>query len=219
MKKYFIILIILALSGCSTTTKIANESVPTEKPIEDELIEEISKISLLDVVINEDPFDYAKRELSNQSSLKEIDKFVYSVASEGLKENQLSAVIDFNNFELISFERNNMNYLDNFILNWSEISFEIGECKYFLGSSTKNDCNEYTFDDKLMIIDGNIEMILRIFYPGYYHAKESFSLIEKLELMSKLSEYVVDNYAVDRMYDNSEFRDKVKNTIDFLNSR
>lgn len=215
MKKLLLVMLCLTLSGCNKIDqKSSKENVNLDEinHLYDSNTETLD--SILDNEINENPFEYA---LTNFPNVEEIDYYVYSVGNEGFKKDEFSTIIDFNNFEILAFTKQN-GLFSPMIFNWNEFTIEINDCTFYLGNvNTQSNCSSMRFENIQTETNGLLEMLLRIFYPNYYQAKENFTFENNILLSQKLNKYLISNVKLNFDFDNTEYKNLIKNTMQKYN--
>ncbi|MEA4874308.1 hypothetical protein [Anaerorhabdus sp.] len=215
MKKLLLVMLCLTLSGCNKIDqKSSKENVNLDEinHLYDSNTETLD--SILDNEINENPFEYA---LTNFQNVEEIDYYVYSVGNEGFKKDEFSTIIDFNNFEILVFTKQN-GLFSPMIFNWNEFTIEINDCTFYLGNvNTQSNCSNIKFENVQTEINGVLEMLLRIFYPNYYQTKENFTFENNILLIQKLNKYLISNVKLNFDFDNTEYKNLIKNTMQKYN--
>ncbi|MEF9893733.1 MAG: hypothetical protein RR738_10415 [Anaerorhabdus sp.] len=215
MKKLLLVMLCLTLSGCNKIDqKSSKENVNLDEinHLYDSNTETLD--SILDNEINENPFEYA---LTNFQNVEEIDYYVYSVGNEGFKKDEFSTIIDFNNFEILAFTKQN-GLFSPMIFNWNEFTIEINDCTFYLGNvNTQSNCSNIKFENVQTEINGVLEMLLRIFYPNYYQTKENFTFENNILLIQKLNKYLISNVKLNFDFDNTEYKNLIKNTMQKYN--
>lgn len=219
MKIILFVILCFTISGCTKESLINNTPLPTSTSNENntsvdiDVANYLSRNNILNSEIDEDPFEYAMNDISNLSFLNKEESYVFSTGGEGFPAEAILAVYDFNNFEALSFTKSNGNYYIH-VFNWNEFTLDVEGCKYYLGGVEIGEkCNELDIIFTPFEINSYIETILDLFYPNYKHTTGYLTFEDRIQLLQKLNNYVISNYKINMNHDNSEYRDRIKESL------